>query len=39
MNDVTLNPQKLIFSGTAAQLGRVISVTPENSVLAHLAYG
>ena len=39
MNDVILDPQKLIFSGTAARLGRVISVTPENSSLAHLAYG
>jgi len=39
MNDVILDPQKLIFSGTAQSLGRVISVTPENSGLAHLAYG
>lgn len=39
MNDVTLDSKKLIFSGTAAHLGRVISVTPENSSLAHLAYG
>ena len=39
MNDVILDPKKLIFSGTANSLGRVISVTPENSELAHLAYG
>src|SRR4051812_9834231 len=39
MNDVILDPKKLIFSGTAQSLGRVISVTPENSSLAHLAYG
>ena len=39
MNDVTLDQKKLIFSGTAARLGRFISVTPENSALAHLAYG
>jgi 5-deoxy-glucuronate isomerase len=39
MNDVTLDSQKLIFSGTAARLGRVISVTPENSRMEHLAYG
>jgi len=39
MNDVILDPRKLIFSGTAQSLGRVISVTPENSGLAHLAYG
>lgn len=39
MNDVILEPQKLIFSGTASHLGRVISVSPDNSSLAHLAYG
>jgi 5-deoxy-glucuronate isomerase len=39
MNDVILDPKKLIFSGTAQNLGRVISVTPDNSGLAHLAYG
>ncbi|HEY3255276.1 MAG TPA: 5-deoxy-glucuronate isomerase [Polyangiaceae bacterium] len=39
MNDVILDPKNLIFSGTAARLGRVISVTPENSSLSHLAYG
>jgi 5-deoxy-glucuronate isomerase len=39
MNNVTLDPQKLIFSGTASRLGRFISVTPENSAMAHLAYG
>ena len=39
MNDVILEPQKLIFSGTASRLGRVISVSPENSSLSHLNYG
>src|SRR3954469_24421745 len=39
MNDVILDPKKLIFSGTAQNLGRFISVTPDNSGLAHLAYG
>ena len=39
MNDVILDPKKLIFSGTAANLGRVIAVTPENSSLSHLVYG
>jgi 5-deoxy-glucuronate isomerase len=39
MNDVSHDSQKLIFSGTAARLGRVISVTPENSRMEHLAYG
>jgi 5-deoxy-glucuronate isomerase len=39
MNDVILEPQKLIFSGTASRLGRFISVSPDNSSLSHLAYG
>jgi len=39
MNDVSLASEKLIFSGTASRLGRVISVTPENSSMAHLFYG
>ncbi|HEX5099201.1 MAG TPA: 5-deoxy-glucuronate isomerase [Polyangiaceae bacterium] len=34
-----LDSKQLIFSGTASQKGRHISVTPENSTLAHLAYG
>jgi len=34
-----LNAKKLIFSGTASKLGRVLSVTPKNSVMAHLCYG
>ena len=36
---VSLNPQKLIFSGTASRPGRHVSVTPENSALEHLHYG
>ncbi len=39
MNDAILEPQKLIFSGTASHRGRVISVSPDNSSLSHLAYG
>ncbi|MBC8133574.1 MAG: 5-deoxy-glucuronate isomerase [Deltaproteobacteria bacterium] len=35
----SLNPQNLIFSGTASQKGRHVSVTPENSTLDHLHYG
>jgi 5-deoxy-glucuronate isomerase len=38
--NMTLDPkQQLIFSGTAAHRGRVVSVSPKNSVLAHLGYG
>jgi 5-deoxy-glucuronate isomerase len=39
MTNVNLDPQKLIFTGTAARRGRFISVTPDNSAMAHLAYG
>jgi 5-deoxy-glucuronate isomerase len=39
MNDVQVDPKQLIFSGTASKRGRYVSVTPENSALAHLAYG
>jgi len=35
---MTLDTQ-LIFSGTAAHLGRAVAVTPDNSALAHLCYG
>jgi 5-deoxy-glucuronate isomerase len=35
----SLSSQQLIFSGTASRKGRHISVTPENSSLAHLRYG
>ena len=35
----TLDPRSLIFSGTAAHRGRHVSVSPENSTLAHLHYG
>src|SRR3569623_799537 len=38
MMNTTLDPQKLIFSGTAAHRGRVVAVSPSNSTLAHLAY-
>jgi 5-deoxy-glucuronate isomerase len=35
----TLDPRSLIFSGTASHRGRHVSVSPENSTLAHLHYG
>jgi 5-deoxy-glucuronate isomerase len=35
----TLDPRSLIFSGTAPHRGRHVSVSPENSTLAHLHYG
>jgi 5-deoxy-glucuronate isomerase len=35
----TLDPRKLVFSGTASQRGRVVSVTPDNSDMKHLCYG
>lgn len=35
----TLDPKGLIFSDTASKLGRNVSVSPKNSVLAHLQYG
>jgi 5-deoxy-glucuronate isomerase len=39
MATAALKESKLIFSGTASRRGRNISVTPANSVLAHLQYG
>lgn len=36
---MTLDPNGLVFTNTAAHLGRVVSVTPENSSLEHLSYG
>jgi 5-deoxy-glucuronate isomerase len=39
MANASLDKTQLIFSGTASQRGRFISVTPENSALAHLSYG
>jgi 5-deoxy-glucuronate isomerase len=39
MADTSLDPRRLIFSQTASQRGRVISVSPSNSDLKHLAYG
>src|SRR3954471_21879001 len=39
MSTQTLDPTKLIFSGTASHRGRKISVSPANSALAHLHYG
>lgn len=35
----TLDPKRLIFSGTASHRGRKISVSPANSELLHLNYG
>lgn len=34
-----LDPSKLVFTGTASQRGRHISVTPANSAMRHLHYG
>jgi 5-deoxy-glucuronate isomerase len=34
-----LDPTKLVFTGTASQLGRTVAVCPQNSVLRHLCYG
>jgi len=39
MDKAALQNKQLIFSGTASARGRVISVTPSNSALEHLAYG
>lgn len=39
MAKATLDPKRLIFSGTASQRGRTVSVSPRNSDLAHLHYG
>jgi 5-deoxy-glucuronate isomerase len=39
VRDSSLNESKLIFSGTASHRGRMLSVTPANSNLAHLHYG
>jgi 5-deoxy-glucuronate isomerase len=39
MAQASLDPKKLIFSGTASHRGRKISVSPANSDLAHLNYG
>src|SRR6185503_11067076 len=39
MSTAPLETSKLIFSGTASRRGRHISVTPANSVMAHLHYG
>jgi 5-deoxy-glucuronate isomerase len=39
MADVTLDPKKLIFTGTASHRGRKLAATPQNSVLRHLCYG
>jgi 5-deoxy-glucuronate isomerase len=36
---MTLDPNGLVFANTAARLGRVVSVRPENSSLKHLSYG
>jgi 5-deoxy-glucuronate isomerase len=39
MAQMTLDPRKLIFTGTASRRGRSVAVTPENSSLQHLCYG
>jgi 5-deoxy-glucuronate isomerase len=39
MNDTSLAQKQLIFSNTASKRGRHVAVTPDNSTLAHLAYG
>jgi 5-deoxy-glucuronate isomerase len=39
MLDRPLDPQRLIFSGTASYQGRSVSVSPANSDLRHLCYG
>ncbi len=39
MSTAPLASSKLIFSGTASRRGRNISVSPSNSVMAHLHYG
>jgi 5-deoxy-glucuronate isomerase len=39
MSDAALDPDKLIFFDTASKLGRVVTATPKNSVMAHLCYG
>jgi 5-deoxy-glucuronate isomerase len=39
MANTSLKSQQLIFSGTASHKGRLVSVSPENSSLAHLNYG
>jgi 5-deoxy-glucuronate isomerase len=39
MATATLDPQKLIFSGTASHRGRKTAVSPKNSDLSHLHYG
>ena len=35
----TLDPKRLVFSGTASKRGRHTAVSPSNSVLSHLCYG
>jgi 5-deoxy-glucuronate isomerase len=39
MQNSSLNPKQLVFTGTASHKGRAISVTPKNSSLQHLHYG
>jgi 5-deoxy-glucuronate isomerase len=39
MTTQKLDPDKLVFSGTASHRGRHVSVSPKNSELAHLHYG
>ena len=35
----SLDPEQLVFSDTASRKGRFVSVSPQNSSLAHLCYG
>src|SRR5689334_1721948 len=39
MSVAPLDPQKLVFKGTASHRGRAIAVSPANSLLKHLWYG
>jgi 5-deoxy-glucuronate isomerase len=39
MTQTALDPRKLIFPRTASHRGRLVSVSPQNSDLAHLHYG
>ena len=38
MSNMNLEPEGLVFRGTASQRGRTVAVTPRNSSLAHLSY-
>jgi 5-deoxy-glucuronate isomerase len=38
MSNMNLDPEGLIFHGTASRRGRTVAVTPRNSTLTHLCY-